>query len=259
MSTPQLSIWDEINREWSWLTTTQATCRTIEQWSHSWPIFAAARTGNDVLHIVSTNPQPAIAALLTEHRRGTELAGRILMQSMLGKLIKIAGYARTAPFEMSTHLYCERAQLTLNAFSEAMHKVSLSSENLAAALSLKTLGAITATRTTVETVALTEKVQTRVEAVPTECDTDEHQGRALLAWARDNHVLNSGEIDTLTQIYLTDLNSGIKDAAMSLGITYATARQRSHRAINKLREAVTTAIHDGTFFPETSTVHLMSA
>lgn len=83
--TPTLTA---LNREWS------ALCHEHPDLPATWrlacgTIAAGARLG-DLPRAVSVNPDPVLLGLLTLHRAGDALAGRVVVQVMLGKLVLMA-------------------------------------------------------------------------------------------------------------------------------------------------------------------------
>ncbi|GAA3129427.1 hypothetical protein GCM10020255_002800 [Rhodococcus baikonurensis] len=74
-----------------------------------------------------------LLALLTLHQEGSVLAGRALLQLMLGKLISLTRHARVAGFD-SYHAYDERAATTIATFMSLIAEYRPSGENIYAAL-----------------------------------------------------------------------------------------------------------------------------
>jgi DNA-directed RNA polymerase specialized sigma24 family protein len=59
-------------------------------WAAKYEVLAPCRSLGDVLLAIRNEPDGALGALLTEVSRGDELAGRAVLQAMLGKLVRMA-------------------------------------------------------------------------------------------------------------------------------------------------------------------------
>lgn len=77
-----------LNREWRWL----ADSADLAPWRASVPELAGAERLDDVLALIAAAPDPVLIALLRLHQRGDELAGRVVLQAMLGALVRRAAH-----------------------------------------------------------------------------------------------------------------------------------------------------------------------
>src|SRR3954451_24975192 len=59
-------------------------------WRSSWPLLAECGSLDDVLSLVRERPDPVLYALLSLCAGGDLLAGRVVLQAMLGKLVRMA-------------------------------------------------------------------------------------------------------------------------------------------------------------------------
>ena len=82
-------IVDALNVEWQQLASGDDR-GIIAAWAARHDALAACRDLDQVLGAVSSNPDPALAALLLEHSQGAQLAGRVVLQTMLGKVVRMA-------------------------------------------------------------------------------------------------------------------------------------------------------------------------
>ena len=85
---------DGLNAEWERLSAT--SCDHVEQWRHHHPALSDCRELPDVLAVVAQDPDWVLAALLQATADGDELAGRTVLQTMLGKIVRMASMDRTA-------------------------------------------------------------------------------------------------------------------------------------------------------------------
>jgi hypothetical protein len=84
----QFVIVDRLNREWDELL--EVHDETVAVWSAEHPALAGCHGLADVLAAVRRDSDAVLFALLTERERGVELAGRVVLQAMLGKIVVMA-------------------------------------------------------------------------------------------------------------------------------------------------------------------------
>ncbi len=82
-------IIDALNADWRLLQ--GADAETVQRWSRDHAVMTSCRNLDDVLSAVRLDPDPTLAALLEEDARGDALAGRVVLQAMLGKVVRMAG------------------------------------------------------------------------------------------------------------------------------------------------------------------------
>jgi hypothetical protein len=77
-----------LNEDWGRLTLEHhdSVCR----WASKHPVLDQCASLLDLLETVRRNPDPVLFALLEENATGDELAGRAVLQAMLGKLVRMA-------------------------------------------------------------------------------------------------------------------------------------------------------------------------
>ncbi|WP_394276238.1 hypothetical protein [Luteococcus sp.] len=87
-------VFVQMNREWEILSTTDVSC-----WVADEPALAQCSTAADVLAAIPCQPNEVLLFLVREAQAGNTLAGRIIIQTMIGKLIRmsISGRARSIP------------------------------------------------------------------------------------------------------------------------------------------------------------------
>jgi len=84
----QFGIVDSLNREWDELL--GAHDQTVKGWSTRHRALAGCRGLADVLEAVRRDSDAVLHALLTEREQGALLAGRVVLQAMLGKIVLMA-------------------------------------------------------------------------------------------------------------------------------------------------------------------------
>jgi hypothetical protein len=81
-------IVDALNAEWDVLASN--SMEMTAAWAAKYEVLARCRSLGDVLLAIRCEPDAALGALLTEVTRDDELAGRTILQAMLGKLVRMA-------------------------------------------------------------------------------------------------------------------------------------------------------------------------
>jgi hypothetical protein len=81
-------IVDSLNAEWNLLAPDSRG--SVRAWAEKHQALAPCRCLGDVLLAIRHEPDAALGALLTEVVRKDQLAGRVVVQSMLGKLVRMA-------------------------------------------------------------------------------------------------------------------------------------------------------------------------
>jgi DNA-directed RNA polymerase specialized sigma24 family protein len=88
-------IVDALNAEWGRLVGGEDR-GIVAGWSARHQALAGCVDLDDVLGVLSRMPDPVLTVLLLEGRRGEVLAGRVILQAMLGKIIRMAERDRHA-------------------------------------------------------------------------------------------------------------------------------------------------------------------
>ncbi|GAA2094248.1 hypothetical protein GCM10009841_04600 [Microlunatus panaciterrae] len=94
-----------LNTEWTALVAEQGD--QLDDWKTRLAVFAHCSNLDAVLAVIRESPDPALAALISENHRGSELAGRVVLQTMLGKVVTMARRDRWAGVDdYVTQLWC---------------------------------------------------------------------------------------------------------------------------------------------------------
>jgi hypothetical protein len=81
-------IVDQLNADWDALV--DDSTAHVDRWRSRHAVFEGCFDLDDVLSAVSREPDPALRALLAEDVQDDPLAGRVVLQSMLGKTVRMA-------------------------------------------------------------------------------------------------------------------------------------------------------------------------
>jgi len=108
---------DHLDTEWSQIC--EVPDPHCAAWSTQCGSLHDSRTPAQVLAAIPHNPDTALSFLLKRHRQGETLAGRIVLQTMLGKLVRMSytGVAADVPHaldDLVTHMWCQIARYPLD-------------------------------------------------------------------------------------------------------------------------------------------------
>ena len=79
---------DALNRDWSVLADRHRGL--VSRWALRHEAFIDCESLDDVLFAVQLRPDATLRALLTEVSKGDELAGRVVLQAMIGRMVRMA-------------------------------------------------------------------------------------------------------------------------------------------------------------------------
>jgi hypothetical protein len=82
------SIVEALDREWRELGRMHPGA--VSRWADRHEVLAPCRSFDDVLSAARLNSDPILAALLTEVANGDQLAGRVVLQSLIGRMVRMA-------------------------------------------------------------------------------------------------------------------------------------------------------------------------
>lgn len=109
---------DRLNHEWTALVLEDAG--VLSCWSDSCRPLSSCHSLDQVLHAIRSAPDEVLAFLIYRCQLGDEIAGRTVLQSMLGKLVKMsytgsAAREANALDDLVTHMWCQIALYPLSA------------------------------------------------------------------------------------------------------------------------------------------------
>ena len=108
---------DRLNDEWMTLVMQHTD---LADWTAACPPLVSCRSLDEVLHAVRTAPDEVLSFLIERCQQGDPTAGRTVLQSMLGKLVRMSytGVASRVDHSLDdlvTHMWCRIALYPLTA------------------------------------------------------------------------------------------------------------------------------------------------
>ena len=82
------SLVEALDREWCDLGLRHPG--TVSRWADRHDVLTPCGSFDDVLSAARLNSDPILAALLTEVASGDQLAGRVVLQSLIGRMVRMA-------------------------------------------------------------------------------------------------------------------------------------------------------------------------
>lgn len=234
---------DALNAEWAVLADDPAPAgyngAQVCRWSTVQDGLAGCTTPAQVLTAVRAAADPALAALIAVHQRGHResgartgpgLAGRIVVQAMLGKLVTMARRDRRCGVEDYVGRLWERI---------ADYPLGRRPQRVAANLALDTLKAVSRDRWAADRAAhlvaaavdLDRAALGRADVAPGGATAD-LTARRVLRRAQDLGLIDAATRRLLWSVYAEGLTSAA--AADRHGLTPTTVRYRCSRAIRIL-------------------------
>lgn len=239
------TVFAQLNREWPRLAADPTSTAQLRRWSVAHPALRGVATLAELpVHVRRhEDPNAVLLAVLVLHQNGAPLAGRVLLQLMLPKLVSITHCARLDPLGHAGPVFGEKAAATVAAFLECAADQPTKAKTIAGALALRTLGKITAPSrapgrelrsVSLETV---EESETWVDGSAQLTGADVELAE-LLAWATASRTITTAERQLLELVYLEQPDASRADIAAELGITCASLRKRLSRTVGRVRVAV---------------------
>lgn len=204
-----------LNREWAHLELTSS--ETVCCWAQTEPALAGCDTVSAVLDEARRHPDPVFAALLRLGNAGSGLAHRVILQSMIGLLVRLAR-GRAEVFEEAVG----EAWLLIAEYPLTRRPTSIAA-NLAWALR----------RWAAEHGRCPSSAG--VENLPTHVvDHNDPDPAATLATACQLGLIDQLTHRTLSAVYLAGKTSA--QAGAELGLSAAAVRWRCSRALRSLQQ-----------------------
>lgn len=224
---------EALEQEWHALVRSDLAAATVQQWGRRHPVaLAGCRTPADVLIAVRTSPDRTLLALLEQVSEGDMVAGRVVVQTMLPKLITMS--RRDREHELAD--YVSWLWLVASAYPVARRR-----HRVAANLALDTLKEVTRHRQRREIPYRSESLDLleseRWAARTGGCGPDGDLVDTLTAATVINNAFRLGLLDDLTVRVLTVVyDHGLpgKEAAAQLGMSVDSVRWRCSRAVRRL-------------------------
>ena len=252
------SLPSRLNGEWRSLCDAPATAAVVGGWANDWPALAGLDTLAGVLRRI-TGGSPAgrdevLLALLELARDGDRLAGRVVLQAMLPKAVRVAMSVVRRPDVLGDREEAQARAVAALWQAIATYPLTARPGRVAGNLALDTLALVQRGHTGSSHFPATFPEQPFAdlhvlgEAGRLDAGPDDLTGPAdaellmLLAWSVRTKVLELHEAQLLTRIYLSDGDAA--DAQMittELGVSSAALRQRCSRLARRLGHAAVAA------------------
>ena len=254
------SLAGRLNREWDQLVAGPAAAMALRRWALTCPALTGLGTLDDVLSLLAdadaTARDAVLLALVEAAQAGDALAGRTVLQTMLGKAVRVAGtVARRDDVRGDQEEALARAVAALWQ-AIATYPVALRPARVAANLALDTVavaqrghtGSSYFRRSYREVpVADVGSVQ---PAVQHDGGPDELRGPAdaqlltVLAWAVRARVVGLDDAQLLARVYTVDEHGRPADGraiAEQAGLSWPALRQRCRRLAQRIGAAAVEA------------------
>lgn len=250
----RFALIDALNAEWDDLGRDPVLAAhgrsEICRWARQHEPLRACRTPSDVLAAIRADPDPVLAALIVVHQcrrtpagaTGDHLAGRIVLQTMLGKIVTMA--ARDRQHAVEDYVGQLWARIGEYPLAQRPHRI-------AANIALDTLKAVTCDTMPVQTTIVpvtAAQLELAVMGrrpygsgeppggrVPGSSDQiADLTARRVLRTAEDLGLIDAQTRRLLLSVYAEGLSSA--DAARRHGLTPTTVRFRCSRAIRRMAQ-----------------------
>ncbi len=237
--------------EWPITIATTHARAQVRAWASTEPALTGHHHAGDILDDIDSGDtiekDAILLALLRLAHAGDNLAARTVLQAMLPKLRRLAGYV-----DLDHGTLGDRGAIVIEAFLAVLRTYPLSRRTRAVAgnLALDTLHAITDHRrndpvvtqpTTphrMEVLLDNERIlDTRTAAT---LNTEEELWN-VLTWALEENVINRTDLDLLVAVFLPPepgMTGTQAAVAEHMGLSPATVRQRCSRATRAIRTAI---------------------
>lgn len=232
-----------LNDEWALLRTDAGTAAAVARWAAENPPLAGCGCLEDVELAVQTagrrDADAILLALLRLAQGGDALAGRTVLQLMLGKAIRIAsGHTGRDSRDNLEHAAVAALWATI-----ATYPTDRRTTKVAANLAMDTLGAVSRelAHARTETPAEPGSVADALGEAAARGDdgTGDLELLELMAWAVDAGTISAADATLVLDIYApAPGQEGGRAAAERHGISWPAARQRASRAIRKLARGI---------------------
>lgn len=255
-------LFRQLIAEWVRLNALASSAVAVLKWGRLEPVLAGYRSPADLVDAVD-DASPAgkdeiLGALIGLFQAGHQLAGRVVLQSMLIKLGRIT--LRTRGTSSDNAWTEDRRHIAVAEFWDVLANYPLQRRprKIAANLALDTLHRVTAeTRgqqpaRPVDPTELIEEYTGRLLTItpadPSQVGLSVHDDLVqVVTWAVSRDIITREDAELLVQVYLPEPGtSGTATAAARLGLTDAAIRQRCSRARKLLVIAVRTELNTHT-------------
>lgn len=238
----ETNLWQRLNIEWAQLCTQPSANAEAITWTASQPALTGLTSLADLEKLHRRDRDSVLFALLDLHQQGSRLAGRALLQLMLGKLITIARYARVTGHDR-TDAFDERAAATVAVFMSIVSTHRPTGTNVYAALYFRVLGVISTAKTYANETAATWFLDdldtglrhTKHAILHPPDDESDISATEVLDWAVTRAIITTADRTLLQRAYLEQTDLDLAAVAAEVGLTHAALRKRLSRALARIR------------------------
>jgi hypothetical protein len=247
----QTGLFGRLNREWAGLVSLPSVSSTLRRWSRTEPELLGITSLSGLLDRVDASRGTAedelLLALIRLTHSGQQLAGRVVLQAMLPKLVRLTAGFRGAGAGVSAE---EQRHAAVAVFWEVLHAypVERRRSSVAGNLALDTLHELTRhQRMPPDEIPIgPDELDHRLSAGARHQAWDHAHERAVraellevIAWGQRVAAITPDEAALLLRVYLPGtLSCRRADVAAELGLSEPALRQRCSRAGRRLAEAV---------------------
>lgn len=263
-------IYRQLVREWVALNAHTSCATTVRRWGRLEPALAGHSRPCDIVdaidHAAFTQKDQLLAALTRLFHDGQQLAGRVVLQTMMPKLVRIT--LRTTPTSTDNAWLEDRHHITLAEFWDVLSTYPLHRRpnKIASNLAMDTLHRVSGARRRdpvipLDPIELADSLPHPSSGLPSSelGPVWELKARAeplsdlrvdaslieVVTWGITRQVLTVDEGAMLVAAYPPRRQrTGIPDAAQRWGITKEAVRQRCCRAKRRLADAVRDELAD---------------
>ena len=249
-----------LNREWTHLVAGPAAAAALSRWERACPLLSGLGTLDDVLSLLAdadaTARDAVLLALIEAAQAGDALAGRTVLQTMLGKAVRVAGtVARRDDVRGDQEEALARAVAALWQ-AIATYPVARRPARVAANLALDTVAVAQRGHTgsshfrrsyrelPVADVGIARPAVQHDEGPDDVRGPVDAQVLTVLAWAVRAGVLDLDDAQLLVRVYGLDENDRPADGraiAQQAGLTWPALRQRCRRLARRIGAAAVDA------------------
>lgn len=247
------AIYRQLLQEWVDLNALTSSTTTVRRWGRLEPALAGHTRPGDVVDAIDSaaaaQTDAMLLSLIRLFQAGHQLAGRVVLQTMLPKLIRIT--LRTSPTSTDNAWTEDRHHITIAEFWDvlATYPIHRRPAKVASNLALDTLHRVSGARKPDEAIPidpaempLDDRARSAYtfdhEAAVGELNTDSDLLQ-VITWGVAHEAINAEEGSLLAAAYLPSPGtSGFAAAAAERRLTQAAVRQRCSRASRRLSDAV---------------------
>ncbi|MDN5764156.1 MAG: hypothetical protein L0H41_17845 [Microlunatus sp.] len=249
------AIYRQLLQEWVDLNALTSSATTVRRWGRLEAALAGLVRPGDVVDAIdaaaAAQTDAMLLALIRLFQKGHQLAGRVVLQTMLPKLIRIT--LRTSPTSTDNAWTEDRHHITIAEFWDvlATYPIERRPAKVASNLALDTLHRVSGARKHEEAIPVDPAEMPLEDRAAYTFDHAASVGELsadsdllqVITWGVAHQAISAEEGSLLAAAYPPSPgNSGFAAAAAERRLSQAAVRQRCSRASRRLTEAVRTEL-----------------